>query len=48
MTELETAIKIAFEATVGQEHVYQKHTKTLERIKKKITKDYEFRGFNKR
>ena len=38
MTEFETAIKIALAVTVGQEHVYQKHTKTLERIKKKITK----------
>ena len=26
-----------------QESVYQKHTKTLNRIKKKITKDYELR-----
>ena len=43
MTELETAIKIAFEALVGQESVYQKHIKTLNKIKKKITKDYELR-----
>ena len=26
-----------------QERVYQKHTKTLDKIKKKITKDYELR-----
>ena len=38
MTELETAIKIAFEATVGQEHLYQKHTKTLDIIKNKLAK----------
>ena len=31
-----------------QETVYQKHTKTLDRIKKKLATDYELRGFNKR